>query len=397
MTGPLDDYRWLISEDAALWLTRLAECTDPSVAQVRQLRQALTAERTRLVLEQSELRRRAVVKFESAARMFFTRAGLEQATDQWIARQKARRFPTGRAVADLCCGLGGDLFGLAAQSQATGVDLNPLHTLLAEANTRVLGLDACVLETADAAQWPLEQCQAWHMDPDRRPQGQRTAQLAASEPSLDTIRRLLNVHPQAALKLAPAADLPADWQAAAERQWIGSGRECRQQVAWFGMLAEHPGKRSAIVVDRHGQVSPLLVGQEEAPGRIATTVARFVYEPHACVVAARLTHTLASQFGLDAIDPQVAYLTGDLPIADLRLSTFEVQDVLPFDLRRLRKIVRERRVGKLEVKKRGVAVDPAAVQRQLRGPGDEEAVLLLTPHAGCVRAILARRVAAHAS
>jgi SAM-dependent methyltransferase len=295
-------------------------------------------------------------------------------------------------VADLCCGLGGDLFGLATRGQVIGIDMNPLHTLLAEANARALGLDACLLETADAAQWPLERCQAWHMDPDRRPQGQRTAQLVASEPSIDVIRRLLTVHPHAALKLAPAADLPDDWQTVAERQWIGSGRECRQQVAWFGMLTEHPGKRSAIVVDRHGRVSPLLVGREESPCNIATTVARFVYEPHACVVASRLTSTLAGQFGLDAIDPRVAYLTGDLPIDDMRLSTFEVQDVLPLDMRRLRKIVHERRIGKLEVKKRGVAVDPATVQRQLHGRGDEQGVLILTPQSGCVRAILARRV-----
>jgi hypothetical protein len=230
------------------------------------------------------------------------------------------------------------------------------------------------------------------MDPDRRPQGQRTAQPAVSEPSIDAIRRMLHVQPQAALKLAPAADLPDDWQAAAERQWIGSGRECRQQIAWFGMLTQYPGSRSAIVVDRRGRASPLLVGRETASCHLANTVARFVYEPHACVVAAQLTSTLAGLFGLHAVDPQVAYLTGDQPIDDLRLSTFEVQDVLPFDMRRLRKIVRERRIGKLEVKKRGVAVDPASVQRQLHSHGDEDAVLILTPQSGSVRAILARRV-----
>jgi SAM-dependent methyltransferase len=392
MAEQLDDYRWLISEDAAPWLTRLAACHDPAVAQVRQLRQALTPERTHLVLEQCELRRRAAGKFESSGRMFFTRSGLEQATDQWIARQKAQRFPAGQHVADLCCGLGGDLFGLATRGNATGIDLNPLHTLLAEANARVLGLNACRFETADAAHWPLDRCQAWHIDPDRRPHGRRTAQPAVSEPSLETIRRMLQVHPQAALKLPPAADWPADWQAAAERQWIGSGRECRQQIAWFGMLTQQPGSRSAIVVDRHGRVSPLLVGREAASCQVAATVARFVYEPHACVVAAQLTGTLAGQFGLHAIDPQVAYLTGDQPLDDLRLSTFEVQDVLPFDMRRLRKIVRERRVGQVEVKKRGVAVDPVSVQHQLGRHGDEEAVLILSPQSGSVRAILARRV-----
>ncbi|MHB0955967.1 MAG: THUMP-like domain-containing protein [Pirellulaceae bacterium] len=394
MSEQLDDYRWLISEDAVPWLAGLAECPNPTVAQVHRLRQALTPERTHLVLEQCDLRRRALQKFDSAAGMFFTRSGLEQATDQWIAREKARRFPADEVVADLCCGLGGDLFGLAAQTSVIGIDLNPLHTLLAAANARTLGLDTCLLETADAARWPLERHQAWHMDPDRRPLGQRTTQLAVSEPSIDVIRLLLTHHPDAALKLAPAADLPEDWQAAAERQWIGSGRECRQQVVWFGRLAHSPGCRSALVVDCHGRASPVLVGRATTPCPVATPVARFVYEPHACVVAAGLTRSLAEQFGLAAIDPQVAYLTGDRSIHDLRLSAFEVQDVLPFDMRCLRKLVRARRIGKLEVKKRGVAIDPASVQRQLHTRGDEHAVLILTPQAGCVRAIVAQRVGA---
>ena len=101
---------------------------------------------------------------------------------------------------------------------------------------------------------------------------------------------------------------------------------------------------------------------------------------------------LAARFGLDTIDPQVAYLTGDYPIVDLRLTTFEVTDSLPFDIRQLRRTLRERRVGKLEVKKRGVEIDPATVRRQLQGRGDEQAVLILTPQSGSVRAIIARRM-----
>jgi SAM-dependent methyltransferase len=391
MTECLEDYHWLISADAATWLARWQSLSPPSVAHVRQLRRELTAQRTHLVLEQCELRRRAATKFEAAGTMFFTRRGLEQATDQWIAQLKARRFPAGQAVADLCCGIGGDLFGLARCALVTGVDVDPIHALLAEANGRALDLSGCSLKTADAGAWPVRQCAAWHIDPDRRPQGHRTAQVVFSEPPIDAIRRLLGECPHAALKLAPAAEIPADWQDAAERQWIGSGRECRQQVIWFGTLAHHPQLRSAVVVDRQGRASEPLVGRDDASCGVAPAVHRFVYEPHACVLAARLTRVLAARLGLDMIDPQVAYLTGDHPIVDPRLTTFEVTDSLPFDMRQLRRILRERRVGKLEVKKRGVEIDPATVRRQLQGRGDEQAVLILTPQSGSVRAILARR------
>ena len=85
------------------------------------------------------------------------------------------------------------------------------------------------------------------------------------------------------------------------------------------------------------------------------------------------------------------YLTGDLPLDDLRLQSFEILETLPFDLRRLRAVLRERRIGRLEVKKRGVDIDPRKVQQTLEGPGDEHAVLLVTRMAGTARAILARR------
>ncbi|MGL4255519.1 MAG: SAM-dependent methyltransferase, partial [Microbacterium sp.] len=68
------------------------------------------------VVTQSRLRRRAEAKFGPfAARMLFTRAGLEQATRLGIAARHAVRFRDEglNRVADLGCGIGGDALGLA--------------------------------------------------------------------------------------------------------------------------------------------------------------------------------------------------------------------------------------------------------------------------------------------
>ena len=119
--------------------------------QVKQLRKQLSASRTHLVLELVDLRRRAAAKFDAASQLFFAARALEQATDQWVARHKAQRFPADGPIADLCCGIGGDLFGLAARAETTGVDLEPIHRLLAEANCTALGLRNCRVEAADAA------------------------------------------------------------------------------------------------------------------------------------------------------------------------------------------------------------------------------------------------------
>ncbi len=114
----LDDCRWLVGPEAAPWLAEaeqlLHDCSAAGVVRAAEkLRQTLSADRTHLVLEQVELRRRAKEKFPLAASMFFTPVGLEQATDAWIAHYKAGRFPPSAPVADLCCGIGGDLMALA--------------------------------------------------------------------------------------------------------------------------------------------------------------------------------------------------------------------------------------------------------------------------------------------
>ncbi|MDO4630487.1 MAG: hypothetical protein Q4C70_15015 [Planctomycetia bacterium] len=91
----------------------------------------ISPEKTRLVLEQLRLRERATEKFgDMAENMIFTPVGMEQSTDRWIAAYKASRFPEGLPVADVCCGIGGDLTAFALKHPVLGVDYD-LRTALA--------------------------------------------------------------------------------------------------------------------------------------------------------------------------------------------------------------------------------------------------------------------------
>src|SRR5580658_9092086 len=86
------------------------------------LRAEYPADLVRDALAQYELRERARAKFTRAAGMFFTRAGLEQASSEPVASHRARRYDGAGRVADLCCGIGGDLVALAASHQVLAVD-----------------------------------------------------------------------------------------------------------------------------------------------------------------------------------------------------------------------------------------------------------------------------------
>src|SRR6267142_2205170 len=113
----LDDYRWLVSEATRPWLAMAREESShgATVGLLLRLRKDLSAERAHLVVEQIELRRRAREKFSLADAMFFTRKGLEQATDEQLSAYKAARFRADDSIADLCSGIGGDLISLAVR------------------------------------------------------------------------------------------------------------------------------------------------------------------------------------------------------------------------------------------------------------------------------------------
>jgi len=328
--------------------------------------------------------------------MFFTPWGLEQATDEAVARYKARRFPAGRTVADLCCGIGGDLLALGSRGPTVGVDRDPVKTLLAEANCRALqpaaGSPAEIkLLIADASAVPISDFAAWHVDPDRRAAGRRTTRVEAQDPGPELIDRLLAEVPHAAIKLAPACDVPDHWSEGAEREWISYGGECRQLVAWFGELARRPGRRAATVIGVAPASNRTVEERLDALPPEITSVGRYLFEPDAAVLVAGLIPTLCVELGLTAIAPEIAYLTGDHPISDAIIQSFAVTDVLPFDLKRVKALLRERGIGRLEVKKRGVPHDPEQLRRQLRVPGDKKGTLLLTRVRGAVTAIVASR------
>ncbi|HEV3339994.1 MAG TPA: class I SAM-dependent methyltransferase [Pirellulales bacterium] len=388
------DYRWLVTEPAGRWLAELGSAPGETLRAASRLRREFSATRAHLLLEQISLRRRAKAKFARPERMFFTPLGLEQATDEWVAACKAARFSRcGSTVRDLCCGIGGDLLALARQGPVLGVDRHRLAALLARANCQRDDQHGADVVVGDAAHVPAVMA-AWHLDPDRRPSGRRTTHVELHEPGLPTIERLLRACGDGAIKLAPAARWPAAWNAVSELEWISRGGECKQLVAWFGSLAGAAGRRRATVV-LGDEIPPrvrTLAGDAGQPAPLAGKIGRYLAEPDSAVLAAGLIGTLAAEHGLGAVAAGAAYLTGDRAFVDPALDWFEIAESLPFDIKRLKALLRQRRIGRLEIKQRGVAADPDKLRQQLDVPGDETATLILARLGKRVTAFLSHRV-----
>jgi len=321
MTRNISDIDWLIEGPGRERLDLLtAESPDPSelVALTGRLRKEFSAAQTHLLLEQLRLRERGLAKFADARSLFFTDLGLQQSTDSAVARYKADRFRQATADAqdvsllDLCCGIGGDLLALAELgSPIVGVDRDRLTAALAAANCLARGFDPprVRVDEADVTELFISPGCFWHLDPDRRPVGRRTTRVELHEPSAAWVESLIDRAPNGALKLAPAAEVPAEWSDGAELEWIGRARQCRQLVVWLGSLARSPGQRAATVVTTPvNSTDPVeavrIVGDSRRPERLTDSVGQYIFDPDPTVLAADLLGTLADRHELSVVDRQ---------------------------------------------------------------------------------------------
>ncbi|MFD0537996.1 hypothetical protein ACFQY7_33935 [Actinomadura luteofluorescens] len=92
---------------------------------------------------------------------------------------------------------------------------------------------------------------------------------------------------------------------------------------------------------------------------------RYLYEPDGAVIRAHLVGEVADLVDGGLADPHIAYVTSDELRPTPFASAYEVEDVMPFSVKRLRAELRRREIGVLTVKKRGSAVDVDRLRRDL--------------------------------
>lgn len=377
------DVVWLAEPEQQRLLESLASDARPLHQLLAGLRREFEPARAALLLEQVELRQRAAGKFTAATQMLFTRTGYEQASDEWIAAYKAKRFQSLESAADLCCGIGGDTAALShSVGRLVACDRDSGILALAEHNVGVQRSR----EVAQRVEWlcgdvtraPLEELTAWHIDPDRRATGGRSTHTAVHEPSDDVIDQLLARNTHAAIKLAPACEPLRHWEERAELEWISRAGECRQLVAWFGALTDSPGTRRATLLPAADDAPLASVVGVPTEGMYNESIGSYCYECDPAVLAADLGGVLAGEYDLWQFAVTHGYLTGESQVAHPMLKGYAVEEVMPMQEKRVAAALRARGIGRLTIKHRGVAVDPRALAKRLKLSGDGEGTLIVT-------------------
>ncbi|KQW49167.1 methyltransferase [Nocardioides sp. Root1257] len=379
----LDAFRWLLTDDGQRLLAAAVDAGDDSLATQTRLRRTAEPAQVATAVTQAVLRVKGRAKFgELADRMYFTSEGLEQATRLRVAEHRAARLVASSAdtMIDLGCGIGGDLVAAArAGLICAGVDLDPVRVAVAQANLDALGLPGAVSVT-DATTVDPTPFDVAFADPARRGARGRSFDVDDWTPPWSFVEGLLAR--DSCVKVAPG--IPHDLvPTGVEAEWVSDRGEVKEAALWSGRLATTA--RRATVIGESGLAT---LTDEADPGGEARPVGAYLYEPDGAVIRAGLVTAVAAGVGGGLLDEHIAYVTSDESFRTPFARGYRVLEEVPYREKQLRAALRERGIGRLTIKKRGVDVVPEQLRKRLDLHGEQEATLVLTRVAGAGTAFL---------
>ena len=356
-------------------LAAAAAQTDPdSLAAGTALRSRYPPEVAAAALTQVGFRRSARSKLGPRAdELLLTRAGLEQASRAAVAAHHADRFVASgvRRVVDLGCGIGVDALALLdAGLEVVAVEADPETASMAQAN---LGDRAEVLvgDAVELAPSLLGPGVAAFADPARRTGRGRSWRMEDLSPSWSFVATLLSGDRVAGVKLGPGLPhrvIPAG----VEAEWVGEHGDTVEVGLWAGPGSQPDTRVAMLLPDDRLLVDPAAATLPIGP------VGSVLYEPAGAVIRAGGIAQLGASLGARLLHPEIAYLTGDVAHPTPYATAFEVLEVHPYTEQGLRQWARDQRIGTLEIKKRGLDLDPAVLRKRLKLRGSASATVVLT-------------------
>lgn len=366
-----------------------------------------------VILTQLKLRRRAANKFgEFAGRMLFTEDGLAQASRLDITAHHAGRFRQADVtrITDLGCGIGADSLAFASLGfDVTAVERDEVTAAIAAYNLAPFPNASVQHGSAEDAE--LTNLDGVFLDPARRTKSRGgTVRLPDAndwQPSLDFAFHTASAANAAGIKLGPAFPhelIPDN----AEAQWVSIGGELLECALWFGSARRDATasnddtsptgtvRRSALVINTSKdavhpgsfELTSTSAADDDAPiGELGA----WLHEPDPAIIRGRFIGSVARSLAGHMIAEQIAWITTDADTTSPFTQRFRVEEVLPLHTAQLKKALRARGIGRLEIKKRGVDIVPEQLRTQLQLRGDAGATLICTRLGSRRVAILAHR------
>ncbi len=386
MTDLLHHYHWLASDEGTRSLDRAAAMRADGVTDLKigeRLRAELDPERAALVLTQLDLRERAASRFAHPERMLFTRAGLEQATSEHIARYRANRLAGSERIVDLCCGIGGDLMAMAGLGvPLVAVDLDPVHLFLAEHNARARHPHADITTIlADVREVEIAPGDTVFIDPARRLEsGKRIGYQ--SEPPVEWSLALADHAAKVAIKTAPGIPnelLPEGW----EMEHIALGNDLKEAVLWspalageFAQYREAWPHRATVIVN--GEPHSIYGSHIDILHIVRPQPGQWLHDVNPAVTNAGLVRELAEMIDANLIDPEIGFMVSNNNVHSPFCTSWHILDVLPWHEKQVKQALKALDAGPVDIRRRGLAGDVPAITKRLRGSGNRRIMVAMT-------------------
>lgn len=353
------------------------------------------------VVTQTLLRRKAEATLGPGP-WWLTEAGLQQASRPTVAVRRSRQLVEQGMTrfVDLGCGLGIDSLAAAREGLAvTAVERDDRTAAYAARNLAHFaptGHDVQVVR-GDALEQVVPRGSVAFVDPARRSGTQRDGSshrtLAPQDwaPPWSWLAGFAAAHPHTLAKVAPGIDrdLPPPGVAI---EWVSVAGALVEATLWFpGVRGDRPRRTATLLSPMPDPWQPGSEHRLSGTGEPAAVgvLGDWLLEPDAAVIRSGLVGDLASLIGGRTISDGIAYLTTDAPPPTHWGRVSRIEAVVATRPKALRAELRQRGFGSVEIRTRGLGLDPAVLRRQLALRGDgPSASLVLTRVAGSATGLL---------
>jgi hypothetical protein len=249
----------------------------------------------------------------------------------------------------------------------TAVEMD--ETTAACATINLMPFPHATVVHSDATTVELEGIDGVWLDPARRTTStsgtRRIWDPEAFSPPLSFVERLAATGRAIGVKMGPG--IPHDSvPPGCEAQWVSVGGDVTEVTLWFNAVSRPGVRRAALVIGSQG-AAEITSSADFDGGPVADVgpVEGFLYEPDGAVIRAGLVADVAERLGGHLVDEHIAYICApqlhDTPFA----RAYRVLEVMPYNVKALKAWVKGNDITVLDIKKRGTAVTPEELRKQL--------------------------------
>jgi len=368
-------------------LKEIRALANPSINTIQKLIEQNPTAPIREFLTLIKIQQKISGKVESAEKLIFTSKGAEQCSSSVIAKYHARKLEKYDSFADLCCGNGIDLIAMAkGKSDVFAVDLDEETLAAAKYNCKSSGLSNVTFQN-DKAEDFSQQVEVIFSDPDRRVSGTRVVKAEEMSPPLSALLAMNNSAGNFMIKLAPALDyksiileFPHTWE------FVSENGTLKEILLCTGNLATKGVKRKAVLLPTEKVLS------DNSSEVEVSDLSNYILEPDPAVIRSNLVAELGEKLNYCLLDKHIALLTGTELVETNLGKLYRVDFEMNYNLKNLKKYLREERVGELVIKTRGFPETVEQFRKKIKLKGNARKLMFIVRIGNGHRVIFANPV-----